>query len=117
MVNRKKPGHTVLSPYLFDAGGLAQSHLTVREESNPINGMGKLVSGTQPIDDGHYIFDAQERATFLEAEPKRLAFPAALCRCPRISTRWGALDTGRCKRHLNNVERIAACARANGFSA
>ena len=66
--------HTVLSPYLFDAGGLAQSHLTVREESNPINGMGKLVSGTQPIDDGHYIFDAQERATFLEAEPNASPF-------------------------------------------
>ncbi len=66
--------HTVLSPYLFDAGGLTDPHLTVREESGPINGMGKLVSGTQPIDNGHYIFDAEERATFLEAEPDAESF-------------------------------------------
>ena len=33
--------HAALSPYLFDAGGLADSHLTVREQSAPINGMGK----------------------------------------------------------------------------
>ena len=66
--------HAVLSPYLFDAGGLAQSHLTVREEGNPINGMDKLASGTQPIDNGHYIFDAQEREAFLEAEPNASAF-------------------------------------------
>ncbi len=61
--------HAALSPYLFDAGGLADPHLVVREESSPINGMVKLVSGTQPIDDGHYIFDEEERAAFLEAEP------------------------------------------------
>ena len=35
--------HAALSPYLFDAGGLADPHLTVREESRPINGMGKLI--------------------------------------------------------------------------
>ena len=28
--------HAVLSPYLFDAGGLANPHLTVREESAPV---------------------------------------------------------------------------------
>ena len=42
--------HAALSPYLFDAGGLAQPHLTVREESSPINGMGKLIIGSKPID-------------------------------------------------------------------
>ena len=66
--------HAVLSPYLFDAGGLADPHLTVREESGPINGMGKLMTGTQPIDDGHYIFGEEERATFLEAEPGAAPF-------------------------------------------
>ena len=58
-----------LSPYLFDAGGLADPHLTVREESRPINGMARLIIGSKPIDDGHYIFTAQERAAFLEVEP------------------------------------------------
>ena len=66
--------HAVLSPYLFDAGGLADPRLTVREESRPINGLGKLASGTQPIDDGHFIFDAEERAAFLAAEPEAAPF-------------------------------------------
>ena len=34
--------HSVLSPYLFDAGGLSDPHLVVREESAPINGMTQL---------------------------------------------------------------------------
>ena len=66
--------HHALSPYLFDAGGLADLHLTVREATKPINAMPKLVSGTQPIDDGNYIFDARERDAFLRAEPGAEAF-------------------------------------------
>ena len=61
--------HAMLSPYLFDAGGLADPHLTVCSESNPINGARKLIIGSKPIDGGHYIFNEDERATFLEAEP------------------------------------------------
>ena len=61
--------HSVMSPYLFDAGGLTDPHMTVREESSPINGMGDLIIGSKPIDGGHYIFDKDERAVFLEAEP------------------------------------------------
>ena len=61
--------HTALSPYLFDAGGLSDPHLVVREESAPINGMGRLIIGSKPIDGGKYIFSAKERAAFLEAEP------------------------------------------------
>ena len=61
--------HGALSPYLFDAGGLADPHMTVREESAPINGMRKLIIGSKPIDSGLYIFNAGERAEFLEAEP------------------------------------------------
>ena len=66
--------HAVLSPYLFDAGGLADPHMTVREEGRPINGMGKLIIGSKPIDGGHYIFDAEERAVFLETEPDAAPF-------------------------------------------
>ena len=61
--------HANLSPYLFDAGGLANPHLTVHEENKPINGMRKLVSGSQPIDDGNYIFNAKGRTEFLKSEP------------------------------------------------
>ena len=66
--------HAALSPYLFDAGGLADPHLTVREESHPINAMAKLITGSKPIDDGQYIFSAEERAAFLEAEPDATPF-------------------------------------------
>ena len=65
----EETSHFALSPYLFDAGRLTDSHLTVREESNPINGMVQLRYGSQPIDGGHYIFDAEERAAFLNQEP------------------------------------------------
>ncbi len=61
--------HGALSPYLFDAGGLSDPHLVVREESAPINGMGRLIIGSKPIDGGKYILDAAERAELLEAEP------------------------------------------------
>ena len=66
--------HTALSPYLFDAGGLADPHLTVREESRPINGMGKLIIGSKPIDGGHYIFDTDEREILLSVEPGAAPF-------------------------------------------
>ena len=62
--------HAALSPYLFDAGGLSDPHLVVREESAPINGMSRLIIGSKPIDGGNYIFDAAEHAAFLEAEPE-----------------------------------------------
>ncbi|MCY3955463.1 MAG: N-6 DNA methylase [Nitrospira sp.] len=66
--------HIVLSPYLFDAGRLADPHLTVREENGPINGMGTLIIGSKPIDGGNYIFDGEERAVLLEAEPEAVTF-------------------------------------------
>ena len=66
--------HTMLSPYLFDASGLANPHVTVHEESSPINGLGKLITGSQPIDDGKYIFNADERTKFLDAEPDAAPF-------------------------------------------
>ena len=67
--------HSVLSPYLFDASWIADPHLTVREESAPVNGLPKLISGSQPIDDGQYIFSSdQARDEFLSAEPAAAPF-------------------------------------------
>ncbi len=66
--------HAMLSPYLFGAGGLSNPHLVVREEGSPINGMRRLIIGSKPIDGGHYIFDVEERAAFLEAEPEAESF-------------------------------------------
>ncbi len=67
--------HAVLSPYLFDAGGLADPHLTVREGSTPLNGLPRLISGSQPIDNGQYIFSSEQaRDEFLSAEPMAAPF-------------------------------------------
>ena len=65
----EETSHSVITPYLFDSGGLTDPHMTVREESSPINGMGELIIGSKPIDGGHYIFDKGEREVFLEGEP------------------------------------------------
>ena len=61
--------HTALSPYLFDTSGLTDSRIVVKEESQQINGLPKLIIGSKPIDGGHYIFKAEERAAFLREEP------------------------------------------------
>ncbi|MCY3745942.1 MAG: class I SAM-dependent DNA methyltransferase, partial [Acidobacteria bacterium] len=62
-------GHEMLSPYLFDGGGLADPHLVVRGESRPINGMPQLITGSKPIDDGHLIFAPSEAEEFILEEP------------------------------------------------
>ena len=66
--------HTVLSPYLFDAGRLSDPHLVVAEKSAPINGMGRLMIGSKPIDNGNYIFDAKQREELMVAEPEAPPF-------------------------------------------
>jgi len=57
--------HKVLSPYLFDASGLRDSHIVVSEKSTPYADVPKLIIGTKPIDGGHYILDDTERDSFL----------------------------------------------------
>ncbi len=59
-----------ITPYLFDGGGLANPHLVVGTESQPINGMAKLIIGSKPIDGGHYILAADERDALLAECPE-----------------------------------------------
>ena len=66
--------HGALTPYLFDASGVADPHLVVRESSKPINGLPKLIIGSKPIDKGNYIFSDEERAAFLAQEPEAAPF-------------------------------------------
>ncbi len=66
--------HAVISPYLFDASGLANPHLVVSETSEPINGLPRIIIGSKPIDGGHYIFKEDERAAFLSQEPDAAPF-------------------------------------------
>lgn len=58
-----------VSPYLIDASRLADPHAVVREVNRPINGLRQIVSGSKPIDGGHYIFDQDAYNDFIALEP------------------------------------------------
>ncbi|MDE2645121.1 MAG: hypothetical protein OXI05_04705 [Bacteroidota bacterium] len=62
--------HSMLSPYLIDAGGLTNPHTIAQEVSRPINGLKQMIIGSKPIDGGHYIFNETQRNEFLEIEPR-----------------------------------------------
>ena len=129
----EESGHAVLSPYLFDAGGLSDPHMVVREESSPINGMGKLIIGSKPIDGGNYIFNMEERAAFIETEPDAAHFmrpyvgareylqggeryilalhdvaPDVLARLPRIRERVAAVRAYREASNSAPTQKLAA---------
>ena len=61
--------HKVLSPYLFDAGNLRDRHLVAEETNTSLSGMPKVVIGSKPIDNGHFIMEGDERKSFLATEP------------------------------------------------
>ena len=124
--------HAVITPYLFDGGSLANPHLVVREEGNPVNGLRQLITGSKPIDDGHYIFKAEERSVFLEAEPESAkllrpfvgareylrggkrwilalhdASPAMLARLPRVRERIAAVRAYRADSKSKPTQQLA----------
>ena len=91
--------HAVLSPYLFDAGGLADPHLTVREETAPVNGLPRLIIGSKPIDGGNYIFRTeQKRAEFIAGEPAAERYVRPYMGCPRIPSRRRQVDPRSARR-------------------
>lgn len=59
----------IITPYLLDGTRLKNPRLTVREEGRPINGLRRLLTGSKPIDGGHYIFNRDQRSSLLEREP------------------------------------------------
>ena len=91
--------HAALSPYLFDAGGLANSHLTVREESGPINGLRQPRMGTKPVVGQHYLFSRAEKAEFVAAEPEASAHFR-----PFVGSREFLRGQDRYILHLTNIQ-------------
>lgn len=59
----------IITPYLLDGTRFKNPRLTVREEGRPINGLRRLLTGSKPIDGGHYIFNRDQRSSLLEREP------------------------------------------------
>lgn len=82
--------HGALSAYLFGVIPPANRHLVVQETRRPLCDVPRLVSGSQPIDGGNYIFDAQARTEFLKEEPSAKKFL-----CPLIGA----------EEHINGRER------------
>ena len=66
--------HAALSPYLFDAGGLANPRIVVKSEHRQINGLPRLITGTQPLEKGFLVFNRHERDQFLSVEPEAQKF-------------------------------------------
>ena len=60
--------HAAITPYLFDGAALANPHLVVRKENRPINGMARLKTGVQMIDNGILTFTHSERDDFIADE-------------------------------------------------
>ncbi len=85
--------HAVITPYLVDGSALVNPHLVVREEGRPVNGMRQLITGSKPIDDGHYIFKADERSALLESEPDAAPFLRPFVGAPRVPARRRAMDS------------------------
>ena len=62
-----EPSH--ISPYLLDAGGLADWRLVIERKRSSASGLPKIGVGTKPVDGGHYILDRVGRDALLEREP------------------------------------------------
>ncbi len=66
--------HTALSPYLFDASGLANPRIVIKSEHRPINGFRRLKTGVQMIDNGILTFNEEEKEAFINSEPMASKF-------------------------------------------
>jgi len=59
--------HKWLSPYLFDASGMKNRHVVIHSSFRPINGLPRLLTGSKPLDGGHYVLSV-DKAKRLEKE-------------------------------------------------
>ena len=122
-----------LSPYLFDATRMTDPHLTVRKVSHPINGLRRLKTGVQMIDNGLLTFTGDEREEFLAHEPGAAKFfrryiggdeyingfhrwilyladasPTELRRLPQVAERVAAVRRYRASRSRESTVRMAS---------
>lgn len=108
--------HASLSPYLFDASALADRHLVIEERSSPIDPSApRLVSGTQPIDDGNYILDAEGRRELLASEPQARSIIRPYVGSEEYingGERWIVYPQGATPTELRAMPRILARMRA-----
>ncbi len=58
-----------ISPYLFPADNLNNPMAVVLEVNTPINGAGRLKTGSKPIDGGYFILSKEERDQMVARNP------------------------------------------------
>lgn len=58
-----------ISPYLFDAGKLANSHIVVRDAPSPLSPRSSMIYGSKPTDGGGLILSEDEKAAIIKAFP------------------------------------------------
>ena len=65
----EESAHALITPLLVGGEQLSDPHLVVREQYRPLNGLPQLIIGSKPIDNGHYILNADERVALLSDVP------------------------------------------------
>ncbi len=65
----QESAHALITPLLVGGEQLSDPRLVVREQYRPLNGLPQLIIGSKPIDNGHYILNADERAALLSDLP------------------------------------------------
>lgn len=63
-----------ISPYPLPVGPAIDPRSVVREAARSLSNLPPMASGSQPIDDGNYIFDTEQRERFLAEEPAAARF-------------------------------------------
>ena len=58
-----------ISPYLLSTDGTADSHISIKQTSKPLNKLPKMRIGTKPIDGGYYILSEAEKKNLISKEP------------------------------------------------
>ena len=66
--------HAALSPYLIDATGLRNRHVTVQDSTTALTPRSRMFNGPKSTDEGHYIFRGVEKGDFVKSEPQAQKF-------------------------------------------
>jgi hypothetical protein len=102
--------HGALSPYLFDASGLADRHVVVEESNKPLSDAPRVRMGSKIVDGGNLLFSAEQRAAFLAEEPNATALFRPLIGSMEYINgieRWILYTDGVDPAHLRAMPRVS----------
>jgi hypothetical protein len=62
--------HGALTAYLTDGSKLSNKNIVIDERSLNLCGAKPMITGSKPLDDGHYVFEEDEYFEFIKKEPE-----------------------------------------------